>query len=156
MSFNGASMRTHGYRRVWLPTSIVMLLTSIVMWVPAIVVAESDAIDVAFAEGALAFSSSFIRRDLTPDGAVSRTADDKTILGKGDLLDLRMTELGNVAPDELYTIYRRAQKVFHPLITDTSAILSLRWELSVSRKLVMNMPLQKSSVPMVRSCLETA
>lgn len=67
------------------------------------------------AEKALAFSAGFIRPPFLPDGQVIRTADNRQVVGKGDLIYLRLQATEEVAPDSLYTLYRRIHKVFHPV-----------------------------------------
>jgi chemotaxis protein MotB len=44
----------------------------------------------------------------------NQTTGDHMILGSRDVLYLRLKNSGDVAPGDLFTIYRRAHKVFHP------------------------------------------
>ncbi|MGH7231704.1 MAG: OmpA/MotB family protein [Nitrospiraceae bacterium] len=76
--------------------------------------ADAPLADVAFGEGALRFSAGFIRQTVASEGVVAKTPYNRTILGKGDVVYLRMNELEGGGPGGLYSIYRRAQKVFHP------------------------------------------
>ena len=75
---------------------------------------------VRFGEQALAYSSGSIQRSTPQDGFVhvitgdNQTTGDHMILGSRDVLYLRLKNPGDVAPGDLFTIYRRAHKVFHP------------------------------------------
>jgi chemotaxis protein MotB len=75
---------------------------------------------IRFGEPALAYSSGSIQRSTPQDGFVNvitgdnQTTGDHMILGSGDVLYLRLKNPGDVAPGDLFTIYRRAHKVFHP------------------------------------------
>ena len=82
--------------------------------------AATDLNSVRFGEQALAYSSGSIQRSTPQDGFVNvitgdnQTTGDRMILGSRDVLYLRLKHPGNVAPGDLFTIYRRAHKVFHP------------------------------------------
>jgi chemotaxis protein MotB len=76
---------------------------------------------IRFGEPALAYSSGSIQRSTPQDGFVNvitgdnQTTGDHMILGSRDVLYLRLKDSGDVAPGDLFTIYRRAHKVFHPI-----------------------------------------
>ncbi len=82
--------------------------------------ATDDLNAVQFGEPALAYSSGSIQRSTPQDGFVNvitgdnQTTGDHMILGSRDVLYLRLKNPGDVAPGDLFTIYRRAHKVFHP------------------------------------------
>ncbi len=82
--------------------------------------AADDLNSVRFGEPALAYSSGSIQRSTPQDGFVNvitgdnQTTGDHMILGSRDVLYLRLKNPGDVAPGDLFTIYRRAHKVFHP------------------------------------------
>lgn len=82
--------------------------------------AADDLRSVQTGEPALAFSSGSIQRSTPQDGFVNvitgdnQTTGDHMILGGRDVLYLRLKNPGDVAPGDLFTIYRRAHKVFHP------------------------------------------
>ncbi len=82
--------------------------------------AADDLNSVRFGEQALAYSSGSIQRSTPQDGFVNvitgdnQTTGDHMILGSRDVLYLRLKNPDNVAPGDLFTIYRRAHKVFHP------------------------------------------
>jgi chemotaxis protein MotB len=70
---------------------------------------------VNFGAGAITFAAGYIRADIPTAGTVTRTSDDRQLVGKGDTLYLRMTNPADVALGAKYTIYRRVHRVFHPL-----------------------------------------
>lgn len=82
--------------------------------------ASDDLNSIRFGEQALAYSSGSIQRSTPQDGFVNvitgdnQTTGDHMILGSRDVLYLRLKNPGDVAPGDLFTIYRRASKVFHP------------------------------------------
>ena len=71
-------------------------------------------------EQALAYSSGSIQQSTPQDGFVNvitgdnQTTGDHMILGSRDVLYLRLNNPGDIALGDLFTIYRRAHKVFHP------------------------------------------
>jgi hypothetical protein len=66
-------------------------------------------------ESALAFSAGFIRPMMPLDGVVAGVADDRRLVGAGDLVYLRMAYGGEEYDEgELYTLYKREREVFHP------------------------------------------
>lgn len=71
-------------------------------------------------ENALAYASGSIQQSTPQDGFVNvitgdnQTTGDRMILGSRDVLYLRLKDPGAVAPGDLFTIYKRAHKVFHP------------------------------------------
>jgi chemotaxis protein MotB len=83
--------------------------------------AADDSNSIRFGEPALAYSSGSIQRSTPQDGFVNvitgdnQTTGDHMILGSQDVLYLRLKNTGDVAPGDLFTIYRRAHKVFHPI-----------------------------------------
>jgi len=82
--------------------------------------AADDLNSVRVGEQALAYSSGSIQRSTPQDGFVNaitgdnQTTGDHMILGSRDVLYLRLKNPGDVALGDLFTIYRRAHKVFHP------------------------------------------
>ncbi|MGH7228741.1 MAG: OmpA family protein [Nitrospiraceae bacterium] len=82
--------------------------------------ADADLQAVMRGEGAIGYSSGFIRTSVPVDGVVSQlTGDNQTtgnrmLIGMTDLLYLRFRQPEEVAPGDLYTIYRRIREVFHP------------------------------------------
>ncbi|MEO6308198.1 MAG: OmpA family protein [Nitrospiraceae bacterium] len=82
--------------------------------------AADDLTSIRFGESALAYSSGSIQRSTPQDGFVNvitgdnQTTGDHMILGTRDILYLRLKSPGDVAVGDLFTVYRRALKVFHP------------------------------------------
>ncbi len=82
--------------------------------------AADDLSSIRFGESALAYSSGSIQQSTPQDGFVNvitgdnQTTGDHMILGSGDILYLRLKNPGDVAPGDLFTIYKRPRKVFHP------------------------------------------
>ena len=82
--------------------------------------AADDLNSIRFGEQALAYSSGSIQRSTPQDGFVNvitgdnQTTGDHMILGSRDVLYLRLKNPGDAALGDLFTIYRRAHKVFHP------------------------------------------
>ena len=83
--------------------------------------ANDDLDSIRFGEQALTYSSGSIQRSTPQDGFVNViTGDNQTtgnhmLLGGTDVLYLRLKNPGDVAPGDLFTIYRRQHKVFHPI-----------------------------------------
>ncbi len=75
---------------------------------------------IRYGEAALAYSSGSIQQSTPQDGFVNvitgdnQTTGDHMILGARDVLYLRLKNPGDVAIGDLFTIYRRPRKVFHP------------------------------------------
>ena len=82
--------------------------------------AADDLDSIRFGEQALTYSSGSIQQSTPQDGFVNvisgdnQTTGDHMILGSRDVLYLRLKNPGDVAPGDLFTIYSRAHKVFHP------------------------------------------
>jgi len=83
--------------------------------------ATDDTNSIRFGESALAYSSGSIQRTTPQDGFVNvitgdnQTTGDHMILGSRDVLYLRLKNPGDVAPGDLFTVYKRPHKVFHPI-----------------------------------------
>ncbi|HSQ90931.1 MAG TPA: OmpA family protein [Nitrospiraceae bacterium] len=82
--------------------------------------AADDLNAIRIGEPALAYSAGVIQRSTPQDGFVNvitgdnQTTGDHMILGTRDVLYLRLKNPDDVALGDLFTIYRRARKVFHP------------------------------------------
>ncbi|MCI0428506.1 MAG: OmpA family protein [Nitrospiraceae bacterium] len=103
----------------------IKCVVSLVVWTLAtpllpLAWAADDLNSIRFGESALVYSSGSIQRSTPQDGFVNMiTGDNQTtgnhmILGSRDVLYLRLNNPGDVAPGDLFTIYKRAHKVFHP------------------------------------------
>ncbi len=71
-----------------------LIVAGILGWSSSAISADPQLVDVTYGEGALAFSAGFIRQSVVSEGIVAKTPDNKTVLGKGDLVYLRMNQLG--------------------------------------------------------------
>lgn len=100
-------------------------VVSLVVWTLAtpflpLAWAADDFNSIRYGEPALAYSSGSIQRSTPQDGFVNvitgdnQTTGDHMILGSWDVLYLRLKNPDDVALGDLFTIYRRARKVFHP------------------------------------------
>ncbi len=83
--------------------------------------AQAPEIDsVRFSEAALAYSNGAIQKTSPIDGTVNLITGDnqstgnRMLLGKRDSLYLKLNNPTDVAVGELFTVYRRIRKVFHP------------------------------------------
>ena len=108
-----------------MPNYSMKCVVSLMVWTMAtpllpLAWAADDLNLIRFGEPALAYSSGSIQRSTPQDGFVNvitgdnQTTGDHMILGTRDVLYLRLKNSGDVAPGDLFTIYRRAHKVFHP------------------------------------------
>jgi len=76
---------------------------------------------VRFTDAALAFASGSIQKTTPIDGIVNLITGDnqstgnRMLLGKRDTLYLKLTNPSDAAVGDLYTVYRRVRKVFHPV-----------------------------------------
>jgi chemotaxis protein MotB len=87
----------------------------------SLALAADDLASIQFGEPALAYSAGSIQRSTPQDGFVNvitgdnQTTGDHMILGSRDVLYLRLKNPDDVTLGDLFTIYRRAYKVFHPI-----------------------------------------
>lgn len=100
-------------------TSLFLALTLCVVAVPS-GAQPVDTSTIRFGEGALAFAEGAIQKTTPRDGIVNlitgdnQSTGDRMILGQNDALYLKFDNPHDVAPGDLYTVYRRVRKVFHP------------------------------------------
>ena len=80
-----------------------------------------DINSIRFTDAALAFASGSIQKTTPIDGIVNLITGDnqstgnRMLLAKRDTLYLKLASPGDVALGDLYTVYRRVRKVFHPV-----------------------------------------
>src|ERR1043166_4971481 len=66
-------------------------------------------------ESNMALAAGFLGTDLPVDGTILEdSSDTQLIIGTQRTLFLRMNNLDNLAPGDLFTVYRRIHQVFHP------------------------------------------
>lgn len=97
------------------PLRSAALLAAVVLWAVPAIAADSGDEDLPVGEAAVAFSSGFIRPMVPLDGMVVGVADDRKLVGSGDLVYLKMAYADDYAKGELYTLYKREREVFHPV-----------------------------------------
>lgn len=103
----------------------VMILAPVVAW--------ADDLDVIrFGEAALAFAAGSIQQTSPQDGVVNvttgdnQTTGDRMQLGLRDTLYLRLKNPGTAAVGDLYTVFKKARKVFHPVTREYLGYLVIR------------------------------
>jgi len=84
--------------------------------------AQAQSIDVVrYGEGAITFKSGGIQKTTPHDGIVNlitgdnQSSGNRMLLGRSDVLYLKLDNPTDVAVGDLYTVYKRARKVFHPM-----------------------------------------
>ncbi|HET9962082.1 MAG TPA: OmpA family protein [Nitrospiraceae bacterium] len=90
--------------------------------IPSIPASAENAQSVRLGEAALTYSAGSIRQQMPLDGVVNYITGDNQITGNRmvigwtgtDQLYLRLKNPGDAALGDLYTVYRRTRKVFHP------------------------------------------
>jgi chemotaxis protein MotB len=118
---------------------------------------EASALDpklnaVLYGEGAVRFSSGFIKESLPLDGSVNQitgdtqTTGNRMLLGSGDKLFVTVNRPDELSPGDLFTVYRQRHKVFHPAtgrylgflynIRGVVEILKLEGTLAITRVVV--------------------
>ncbi|HEU4684849.1 MAG TPA: OmpA family protein [Nitrospira sp.] len=116
-------MTTHSARIALL--SLLCLVFGQVAW-------ADDLETIRFGEPALTFSAGGIFKSFPQDGVVNvttgdnQTTGDRMQLGQRDTLYLRLNNPGDVAVGDLFTIYKRARKVFHPATREYLGYLVIR------------------------------
>jgi len=109
-----------------MPNYSIRCIISLMVWTLAMPLfslawAADDLSSIRYGEAALTYASGSIQRSTPQDGYVNvitgdnQTTGDHMILGSRDVLYLRLKNSDDVAPGDLFTIYRRPRKVFHPI-----------------------------------------
>lgn len=111
-------------------TASAFLLSAMTL---APVVASADDLDtIRFGEAALGFAAGSIQQTTPQDGVVNvttgdnQTTGDRMQLGLRDTLYLRLKNPGDAAVGDLYTVFKRARKVFHPVTREYLGYLVIR------------------------------
>jgi chemotaxis protein MotB len=98
---------------------------------PSAALAE-DAAAVSFGEAAQAFAAGAIQKFTPRDGTVNlitgdnQTTGNRMLLGKADQLYLKLDHPAEAAVGDLFTIYRRVRKVFHPKTREYLGFVTIR------------------------------
>lgn len=83
-------------------------------------------------EAAFAFANGAIQKTTPRDGIVNvitgdnQSSGNRMLLGKGDTFYLKLKNPADVAVGDLFTIYKRVRKVFHPLTEEYLGFVVLR------------------------------
>lgn len=97
-----------------------------------VMVHAQDAGSVRFGEAAIAFAAGSIQKSIPRDGIVNlitgdnQTTGDRMILGKHDQFYLKLDHSADVAVGDLFTVYRRVRKVFHPSTREYLGFVTIR------------------------------
>ena len=102
--------------------SLIILSCSLAA-VTAIPVHAQNAQSVRLGEAALTYAAGSIRQEMPIDGVINVITGDNQLSGNRmmlgwsgtDTLYLKLKNPGDAALGELYTVYRRSRKVFHPM-----------------------------------------
>ena len=91
-----------------------------------------DAGSVRTGEAALTFASGAIQKTTSRDGIINlitgdnQTMGNRMLTGTGDALYLKLDNPTDVAVGDLFTVYRRVRKVFHPVTHDYLGFVTIR------------------------------
>lgn len=116
---------------IYLTRTASALLFS-VMTVSPVVAWADDLETIRFGETALAFAAGSILQKTPQEGVVNvTTGDNQTVgdrmqLGLRDTLYLRLKNPGDAIVGDLFTVFKRARKVFHPLTNEYLGYLVIR------------------------------
>ena len=102
--------------------SLIILSCSLAA-VTAIPVHAQNAQSVRLGEAALTYAAGSIRQEMPIDGVINVITGDNQLSGNRmmlgwsgtDTLYLKLKNPGDAALGDLYTVYRRSRKVFHPM-----------------------------------------
>ena len=112
-------------------TSLLLALSIWIITAP-VEAQPADTSSIRFGESALAFAAGTIQKSTPRDGIVNlitgdnQSTGDRMILGANDTLYLKLNNPHDVASGDLYTVYRRARKVFHPVTGDYLGFVIVR------------------------------
>ncbi|MEC4890929.1 MAG: OmpA family protein [Nitrospira sp.] len=87
---------------------------------------------VRLGEAALAYAAGSIQKVTPRDGLVNLITGDnqasgaRTVIGAGDSVYLKLDNPHDVAAGDLFTVYRRVRKVFHPVTREYLGFITLR------------------------------
>lgn len=112
---------------------LILALSFLVILGPQVGLAQvEDARSVRLGEEALAFAAGFIQKSTPRDGIVNlitgdnQTTGNRMLLGKTDVFYLKLNNPVDVAVGDLYTVYRRVRKVFHPVTSEYLGFVTIR------------------------------
>jgi chemotaxis protein MotB len=91
-----------------------------------------DAVSVRTGDAALTFASGAIQKTTPRDGIVNLVTGDnqatgnRMLMGKRDVFYLKLDNPNDVAVGDLFTVYRRVRKVFHPVTREYLGFVTIR------------------------------
>jgi len=91
-----------------------------------------DPDSVRLGEAALAYAAGSIQKTTPRDGLVNlitgdnQSSGDRTFIGAGDSVYLKLDNPHDVAVGDLFTVYRRIRKVFHPVTREYLGFITIR------------------------------
>ncbi|MFO0705285.1 MAG: OmpA family protein [Nitrospira sp.] len=97
---------------------------------PPVQAGEAEA--VRFGEGALAYAAGSLQKSTPREGIVNlitgdnQSTGDRMILGLNDALYLKLVNPQSAALGDLYTVYRRVRKTFHPVTQEYLGFVTIR------------------------------
>lgn len=111
---------------------ILALCFGVSLSLQAAMAQAQDASSVRLGEGALAYAAGAIQKSTPRDGIVNlitgdnQTTGDRMILGRYDVLYLKLDNPADAAVGDLFTVYRRVRKVFHPVTREYLGFATIR------------------------------
>ncbi len=111
--------------------TLVLILLAAVVTGPSLVIAD-DLEVIKFGEAALSYASGGIQRSTPQDGVVNvitgdnQTTGDHMQLGQGDTLYIKLKNPSDATVGDLYSVFKRTRKVFHPMTGEYMGYLVTR------------------------------
>jgi len=115
-----------------LTTLILALSFGIGVTAQAVLAQPLDTDSVRFGEAALVFTSGSVQKTTPRDGIVNlitgdnQTTGNRMLMGRRDLLYLKLDRPTDAAVGDHYTVYRKVRKVFHPLTGEYLGFVTIR------------------------------
>lgn len=113
-----------------------IVLTALLSWgslLPDRVMAQThDADSVRLGEAALAYAAGSIQKSTPRDGTVNLITGDnqssgaRTVIGAGESVYLKLDNPSDATVGDLFTVYRRVRKVFHPATREYLGFITIR------------------------------
>lgn len=113
-------------------TSFLLMLSLGLSLVGQPAAQADDTAPVSFGEAAQAFAAGAIQKFTPRDGTVNlitgdnQTTGNRMLLGKTDQIYLKLDHPAEAAVGDLFTIYRRVRKVFHPQTREYLGFITIR------------------------------
>jgi len=111
---------------------IIVLLIGLAAWPDRVSAQIQDADAVRYGEAALTFSSGAIQKTTPRDGIVNlitgdnQSSGNRMLMGKRDVFYLKLDNPTEVTVGDLFTVYKRARKVFHPVTNEYLGFVIIR------------------------------